>query len=70
MHPHIIKSLLLAVATTQRAYAHTTFTNFFVDGAPLIDGQCVRMSTNIQQASFPIKDISSNDMACGTYIRA
>ena len=59
-------ALLLATAPSLRSVqAHTTFTNFYVDGAPQGDGTCVRMSNNIQQATFPISSITSDDMACG-----
>ncbi|KAL8948487.1 MAG: hypothetical protein Q9222_005330 [Ikaeria aurantiellina] len=60
-----LKALLLAAAALRAVSAHTTFTNFYVDGAPQGDGTCVRMSNNIPQATFPIKPITSQDMACG-----
>ena len=57
---------MLAIAVTlQGARAHTTFTNFFVNGEPQGDGTCVRMSNNIQKATFPISSVNSDDMACG-----
>ncbi|KAL8761977.1 MAG: hypothetical protein Q9184_001963 [Pyrenodesmia sp. 2 TL-2023] len=59
------KALLLAAATFDAASAHTTFTNFFVDKEPMGDGTCVRMSHNIPQATWPIRPITSQDMACG-----
>ncbi|KAL8942026.1 MAG: hypothetical protein Q9211_001567 [Gyalolechia sp. 1 TL-2023] len=58
-------SLLVTAAICGAATAHTTFTNFFVDGAPQGDGTCVRMSHNIQEATYPIRPITSQDMACG-----
>ncbi|KAL8943039.1 MAG: hypothetical protein Q9216_001327 [Gyalolechia sp. 2 TL-2023] len=60
-----VNSLLGAAALFGAATAHTTFTNFFVDGAPQGDGTCVRMSNNIPEATFPIRPITSQDMACG-----
>ena len=69
MHFHGISSVLLLAAATRAVKAHTTFTNFFVDNVPQGDGTCVRMSNNIDQATFPIRPIgavTSNDMACGT----
>ncbi|KAL8861736.1 MAG: hypothetical protein Q9178_001937 [Gyalolechia marmorata] len=59
------KALLLAAATINAASAHTAFTNFFVDQAPQGDGNCVRMSNVIPQATDPIRPITSQDMACG-----
>ncbi|KAL8720532.1 MAG: hypothetical protein Q9225_002624 [Loekoesia sp. 1 TL-2023] len=59
------KALLVAVAAFDAASAHTTFTNFFIDGAPQGDGTCVRMSDNIPEATFPIRPVTSQDMACG-----
>ncbi|KAL8824691.1 MAG: hypothetical protein Q9191_004882 [Dirinaria sp. TL-2023a] len=63
-----ISSVLLVIAATGAVNAHTAFTNFFVDNVPQGDGTCVRMSDNIDQATFPIRPIgavTSNDMACG-----
>ncbi|KAI9821858.1 MAG: hypothetical protein M1827_002440 [Pycnora praestabilis] len=60
-----IKGLLLTLAASQAVQAHTTFTNFFVNGADQGDGVCVRMSNIPSQATFPISSVSSPDMACG-----
>ena len=64
---HALKSgtVLLAASAAQLINAHTTFTNFFVDGVDQGDGVAVRMSNNIQQATFPIPNVTSPDMACG-----
>ncbi|KAI4256064.1 MAG: hypothetical protein LQ352_002254 [Teloschistes flavicans] len=59
------KILLLAAATLDTAIAHTTFTNFYVDGAPQGDGTCVRMNNDIPKATWPVRPIDSQDMACG-----
>ncbi|KAL8769497.1 MAG: hypothetical protein Q9209_004558 [Squamulea sp. 1 TL-2023] len=59
------KTLLLAASTFGAASAHTTFTNFFIDGAPQGDGTCVRMSNIIPKATDPIRPVTSQDMACG-----
>ena len=61
-------SLLLALTTAAAVNGHTLFTNFFVDNVPQGDGTCVRMSDNIQEATFPVRPIgavTSEDMACG-----
>lgn len=59
------KALLLAAATLDAATAHTLFTNFYVDKAPQGDGTCVRMSNDIPKATYPIRPVTSQDMACG-----
>ncbi len=59
------KIVLLAAGTAQQILAHTTFTNFFVDGVDQGDGTAVRMSNNNAKATFPLPDITSPDMACG-----
>lgn len=59
------KALLLAAAACGVATAHTSFTNFFVDKAPMGDGTCVRMSHDIPKATWPIRPVTSQDMACG-----
>ena len=61
-----IALLAVVLASGHIVNAHTTFTNFFVNGNPIGDGVGVRMSNNIPQATFPIADITSDDMACGT----
>ena len=60
-----LKIIVLAAGTAQLASAHTAFTNFFVDGVNQGDGTAVRMSNNIQQATFPLTSVTSPDMACG-----
>ncbi|KAI4205714.1 MAG: hypothetical protein LQ350_000211 [Teloschistes chrysophthalmus] len=65
MYLHTATSLLLAAVTLDTALAHTTFTNFYVDGAPQGDGTCVRMSNDIPKATWPVRPIDSQDMACG-----
>lgn len=68
MHLSTLRSVLLAAVAAQAANAHTVMTNFFVDDAPQGDGTCVRMSHNIEQATFPIRPIgmiTGSNMACG-----
>ncbi|KAL8641635.1 MAG: hypothetical protein Q9228_001584 [Teloschistes exilis] len=65
MYLNTAKTLLLAAVTLDTALAHTTFTNFYVDGAPQGDGTCVRMSNDIPKATWPVRPIDSQDMACG-----
>jgi hypothetical protein len=45
--------------------AHTTFTNFFINGQPQGDGVCVRMSLTPQNATSPLPNITAPEMACG-----
>ena len=63
-----IEIIILAAGTALFASAHTTFTNFFVDGVDQGDGTAVRMSNNIPQATYPLPNITTADMACGKYL--
>lgn len=62
-----VKIVILVAGTAQLARAHTAFTNFFVDGVDQGDGTAVRMSNNIQQATFPLSSVTNPDMACGKF---
>ncbi|KAI1117370.1 hypothetical protein F5Y14DRAFT_404198 [Nemania sp. NC0429] len=55
-------SLLFSVAE-----AHTLFTTLYIDDVKQGqgDGTCVRQSTDLQHANSPVRDLSSDDMACG-----
>ena len=57
----------LAAGSAQLCLAHTSFTNFFVDGQNQGDGVAIRMNDNPAQATFPIKGITNADMACGMW---
>jgi hypothetical protein len=59
------KTALLALTTAQSIYAHTGFSNFFVDGVDQGDAICVRMNPDPSKWTFPLEDLSSPDMACG-----
>ena len=63
-----IDVIILAAGTASFANAHTTFTNFFVDGVDQGDGTAVRMSNNIAEATYPLPNITTPDMACGKYL--
>ncbi|KAL6719371.1 hypothetical protein ACLMJK_003610 [Lecanora helva] len=65
MHSLTALFVLLAAGLAQQINAHTTFTNFFVDSVNQGDGVAVRMSNNNAQATFPIPNVTSPDMACG-----
>ena len=60
-----VKTLLVAAGSVHVINAHTTFTNFFVDGVNQGDGTAVRMSNNMGQATFPLPNVATPDMACG-----
>ena len=62
--PHI-NIVFLAAGAAHLASAHTAFTNFFVNGVDQGDGTAVRMSNNMQKATFPLASVTSPDMACG-----
>ena len=63
-----IEIIILAAGTALFARAHTTFTNFFVDGVDQGDGTAVRMSNKIPEATYPLPNITTPDMACGKYL--
>ncbi|KAK2754786.1 hypothetical protein FQN54_006679 [Arachnomyces sp. PD_36] len=65
MRSFISQSASLALALLGTAQAHTSFTTLFVDGVNQGDGVCVRMHNNPQEATFPIPDVTSKDVACG-----
>ena len=60
-------STLLLGALVPSALAHITFTNFFINGKPETDGKCIRMSQTPDNATFPVQDVASQDMACGFF---
>ncbi|PSN62129.1 hypothetical protein BS50DRAFT_603658 [Corynespora cassiicola Philippines] len=55
---------LAALAAVPSAFAHTVFTNFYIDGVSQGDGVAVRMPLDPKTASAPIASLDSNDMAC------
>ncbi|KAF2754350.1 hypothetical protein EJ05DRAFT_138981 [Pseudovirgaria hyperparasitica] len=59
------QALLATLAAVKTALAHTTFTEFYIDGVSNGAGTCVRMNHDGAKASFPLEDFNSNDMACG-----
>ena len=67
MHFLLNKATLVTFGLLQTISAHTTFTNFFVDGIDQGNGTCVRMSKVMGQQTFPIASITGDDMACGTF---
>ncbi|KAF3033213.1 hypothetical protein E8E12_004866 [Didymella heteroderae] len=56
--------LLAALASAPAAFAHTAFTDFYVNGVPQGDGVAMRMSTNSERSTAPISSLGSDDMAC------
>lgn len=65
MHVSHVKLFVYAAGAAQIATAHTAFTNFFINGVNQGDGTAVRMSNNMQKATFPLSSVTSPDMACG-----
>jgi hypothetical protein len=62
MKPSIIFTSCLALT---QVTAHTIFTTLFVNNTSQGDGTCVRMAMTPGNATFPINELNSNDMACG-----
>ena len=60
-----VQIIILAAGTASFGNAHTAFTNFFVDGVDQGDGTAVRMSNNIPEATYPLPNVTTDDMACG-----
>ncbi|OCL03194.1 lytic polysaccharide monooxygenase [Glonium stellatum] len=60
-----IQSVLLALAAARSVFAHTTFTTFYVDGVDQGPGVAMRMNKTPANASFPVQNLASSDMACG-----
>ena len=65
-----MKLYLLAVvlAALQAVAGHTVFTTFFVNDVNQGDGTCVRMPMTPNNATNPVNDLASDDMACGKRI--
>jgi len=60
--------LAVALAAVQAVAGHTVFTTFFVDDINQGDGTCVRMPMTPNNATDPVNDLASDDMACGKRI--
>ncbi|KAF3035834.1 hypothetical protein E8E12_006932 [Didymella heteroderae] len=55
---------LAALVSTPLVFAHTAFTDFFVNGMPQGDGVAMRMNPNPGTVGSPIGSLNSDDMAC------
>lgn len=56
----------LATALGSVSNAHTVFTTFFVNDVNQGDGTCVRMDTDGNRCTGPVRGVEdSPDMACG-----
>ncbi|TVY30209.1 putative endo-beta-1,4-glucanase D, partial [Lachnellula hyalina] len=53
------------LAALQMGTAHTVFTTLFINDVNQSPATCVRMPTTSNNATFPINDLKSDDMACG-----
>ena len=60
-----IQELLLILGFAIFCEAHTTFTNFFINGVDQGDGTAIRMSNVLSQSTSPISNIENPYMACG-----
>ena len=65
MRSSYFQIILLAAGPAILTNAHTSFTNFFVDGVNQGDGTAVRMSNIMAKATYPLPSITTPDMACG-----
>ncbi|RYC59491.1 hypothetical protein CHU98_g6721 [Xylaria longipes] len=59
--------LSLAASLFTVAQAHTLFTSLYVNNVKQGqgDGTCVRQTTDLAHGNSPVRDLSSDDMACG-----
>ncbi|KAH8158473.1 hypothetical protein CIB48_g9775 [Xylaria polymorpha] len=57
----------LAASLLTAAQAHTLFTSLYINGVKQGqgDGTCVRQNTDLPHSNSPVRDLSSDDMACG-----
>jgi hypothetical protein len=62
-----LSTVSAGLAAISTVVGHTVFTTLFVDDVDQGDGTCVRMPMTPSNATFPVNDLSSNDMACGKY---
>jgi hypothetical protein len=62
--------LFAAMASAPAVLAHTTFTDFYVNGMPQGDGVAMRMSPHAETAGSPISSLDSPDMACSKSVRS
>ncbi|KAI1821564.1 lytic polysaccharide monooxygenase [Xylaria intraflava] len=60
-------ALGLAAILCTLSRAHTIFTTLYINGVKQGqgDGTCVRQNADLQHATSPVRDILSDDMACG-----
>jgi hypothetical protein len=67
-----MKLLQLSILLTglQLAAAHTLFTTLFVDDVDQGDGTCIRMPMTASDPTLPVEDLSSDDIACGIFIKS
>jgi hypothetical protein len=63
MQPFVLGLTLLAIL--QQAFAHTVFTTLFVNDVNQGDGTCIRMPKTPSNATYPVLNAQSWDMACG-----
>ena len=59
--------LSAALAASPLISCHTVFTTLFINDIDQGDGTCTRMPMTPSNATYPVNDLSSNDMACGEY---
>lgn len=62
-----IRSTVALATLLSFVSAHTTFTNFYIDGKAVTPGKCVRMPQNPAKATNPLpgSSITGSDIACG-----
>jgi hypothetical protein len=61
------RNLLVALVAVHKISCHTVLTNLFVDDVNQGDAVCIRMPPSGPNTTAPVKDMDSNDMACGEF---
>ena len=56
---------VLALYLLGMGQGHTAFTTLFVDGVNQGDGVCIRMNNDPERATYPVRPVTSKDIACG-----
>ncbi|KAI1169351.1 glycosyl hydrolase family 61-domain-containing protein [Nemania serpens] len=60
-----LSSIGVAAFLSSTARAHGVFSTVFIDGASQGDGKCLRTSLTIDNATSPITNLDSAELACG-----
>lgn len=60
-----MRSLAIALSALQAVIAHTLFSDLIVTNVDQGAGACIRMPQYTTNATSPVTDLNSPDLACG-----